>query len=97
MQKGRVDVDVDVDVNVGVATLFWGAGSERPAPAGRSPDKSTHLRLGDAALGSQSGDQGINLVVRYAIDVGLHRCGSPAAARCARGGLYRSQRLLPAQ
>ena len=93
VQKGSVDVDFDV--NAGVATLFLGAGSERPAPAGRSPDKSTHLRLGDAALNSESGDQGINLVVGSAVDVGLHRCGSPAAARCARDGLYRSQRLLP--
>ena len=95
MQKGRVDVDVDV--NEGVATLFWGAGSESPAPADRSPDKSTNLRLGDAAFGTQGGDQGINLAIGSAVDVGLHRCGSPAAARCARDGLYRSQRLLPAQ
>ena len=46
---------------------------------------ATHLRLGDAALGAQGRHQGINLVGRYAVDVGLHDHGVEGLVHPATG------------
>ena len=76
---------IEVDVGVGVATAL-----QRPGQKGLHLGidvltNATHLRLGDAALGTQGGHQGINLAGGDAVDVGLHDHGEQGLIHPAAG------------
>ena len=79
LEVGGIEVDVGV-----AAALKW------PIKEGLHLlvdllTNATHLRLGDAALGTQGGHQGINLAGGDAVDVGLHDHGEQGLIHPAAG------------